>query len=255
MNKTEHIKLYLDFLWAMTEKEIKARYKKAVFGFLWVILNPILQMLIIGLIFSFFVRISNYFLFLFIGLLPWQFFSLSLIKGTTSFVDQRSLIQKSKFHREAIPISTILANYIHLLIALTLVVFFLLLTSHIRIIGILILIPTLLWLLTFTIGISLFTASLNVRFRDVNYFVQSIVILWFYATPIVYNLSVIPSKLRGLFNLNPLTAIFELFHFALLNQGEVSVRLLMTNLLISSAIIALGVVTYYKHHQDLADWI
>ena len=78
------LKQYFDFLWAMTEKEIKARYKRAVFGFLWVILNPVLQMFIIGIIFSFFIKIPNYFLFLFTGLLPWQFFSLSLSKATPS---------------------------------------------------------------------------------------------------------------------------------------------------------------------------
>src|SRR3989337_4058776 len=96
---------YFDFLWEMTEKEIKARYKRAIFGFLWVILNPVLQMIIIGVIFSYFIKIPNYFLFLFTGLLPWQFFSLSLTKATPSIVYERSLLQKARFPIEAIPIS------------------------------------------------------------------------------------------------------------------------------------------------------
>src|SRR3990172_12605877 len=106
----ERLKYYSDFLWVMTEKEIKARYKRAVFGFLWVILNPVLQMLIIGAIFSFFIKIPDYFLFLFTGLFAWNFFFLCVSKTTSSIVNERALLQKAKFPTEAIPISIILSN-------------------------------------------------------------------------------------------------------------------------------------------------
>src|SRR3989304_9448269 len=123
--KMEYLKHYLDFLWAMTEKEIKARYKRAVFGFLWVVLNPVLQMIIIGAIFSFFIKIPNYFLFLLAGLLPWQFFSTSLSKATPSIVHERSLLQKAKFPIETIPISLILANFFNMVVSFVLLFFLL----------------------------------------------------------------------------------------------------------------------------------
>src|SRR3972149_8002442 len=138
---------YLDFLWAMTEKEIKARYKKAVFGFLWVILNPILQMVVIGLIFSYFIKIPNYFLFLFSGLLPWQFFSLSLSKATPSIVYERTLLQKGKFPIEAIPISIILSNFFNMVISLALFLPVILFSTKISLTSIIVLIPILFWLL------------------------------------------------------------------------------------------------------------
>src|SRR3989344_4134477 len=116
----ERLKNYLEFLWVMSEKETKVRYKRAVFGFLWVVLNPSLQMLIIGVVFSLFIKIPNYFLFLFTGLLPWQFFSLSLSKATPSIVNERSILQKAKFPIEAIPISIILANLFNMIVSLTL---------------------------------------------------------------------------------------------------------------------------------------
>src|SRR3989304_10296080 len=116
----ERLKYYSDFLWGMTEKEIKARYKRAVFGFLWILLNPLMQMIIIGAIFSYFIKVPNYFLFLFTGLLPWQFFSLSLTKVTPSIVNERSILQKAKFPIEAIPISIILANLFNMIVSLTL---------------------------------------------------------------------------------------------------------------------------------------
>lgn len=253
--KKTALKNYLDFLWAMTEKEIKARYKHAVMGFLWVILNPLLQMIIIGFIFSFFIKIPNYYLFLFSGLLPWGFFSLSLNKATPSFVYERSLLQKSKFAKEAIPISIILSNFFHLLISLILLAIFLFVTGDLVFPRVLLFLPGLLWLLAFTMGISLFTSTLNVRFRDISFFVQTLLILYFYATPILYNLSLIPEKLRIAFALNPLTSIFELFHYAILNQGIISLPIILINLLLTAIFIFLGLVTYYRQHKYFVDWL
>lgn len=239
----------------MTEKEIKARYKKAVFGFLWVILNPLLQMIIIGLIFSFFIKIPNYFLFLFSGLLLWQFFSLSLSKTTPSFVNERSLLQKAKFPKEAIPISIILSNLFNLVISLTLLCIVLLLTGKLHLNLIWLILPALLWLLSLTIGISLLTSSLNVRYRDINFFVQSLLILWFYASPILYNLSMIPNHLLFIFYLNPLTTVLELSRIALINQGQVVPQIAISNFIISILFVLIGVQAYKTHHPYFVDWI
>lgn len=245
---------YFEFLLAMTEKEIKARYKHTVFGFLWVVINPLFQMLVIGFVFSFFIKIPNYYTFLFAGLLPWQFFTLSLTKATPSFVHERSLLQKAKLAKEVIPISIILSNFFHLLAALVLLFIFLGLTGQATFSWLLI-IPTLFWLLMFTIGTSLFTSSLNVRFRDINFFVQSGLVLWFYLTPILYNLSLIPARLRPLFALNPLSSIFELFHFSVLGQGHLNQQMLFTNIFLTLITISLGIITYRKHHPYFVDWL
>ncbi len=246
---------YLDFLWAMTEKEIKARYKRAVFGFLWVVFNPVLQMIIIGLVFSFFIKIPNYFLFLFTGLLPWTFFSLSLSKATPSIVYERTLLQKAKFPREAIPISIILSNFLHTMVSMLLLLSFLVVTGKLVFPQIFLLIPALIWLLVFTIGISLLTATLQVRFRDINFFIQTILILWFYATPILYDLTLIPVRLHAVFALNPLTSIFELFHFSVLNQGVIDYQIISVNLVLTVIVVLVGIVTYRKQHKYFVDWL
>lgn len=254
-NEKEDIKNYLDLLWAMTEKEIKVRYKKAVFGFLWVVLNPLLQMLIIGFVFSFFVDIPNYFIFLFTGLLPWQFLYLSIAKTTPSFINERSLLQKAKFPKEIIPISIILANFINLMISLGLLIIVLLIIKLFTLSQIFLLIPAITWLSILVLGISLLTASLNVKYRDVNFFVQSLLMLWFYATPILYNISSIQESSRYLFALNPLTSIFELFHIALINQGVITLELLTSNLLLSVLIVFVGILTFKREEKYFVDRI
>lgn len=249
------LRKYFDFLWAMTEKEIKVRYKRAAFGFLWVILSPLIQMVVIGIIFSFFIDIPNYFLFLFIGLLPWQFFSLSLSKATPSLVYERSLLQKAKFPKDVIPVSIILSNFVHLLVSLGLLMIFLFLTNQFNLLYLLVLIPTLTWLLVFTIGFSLLTASLNVRFRDINFFIQLLLILWFYASPVLYSLALIPAKLRFVFVFNPLAGVFELFHYAILGEGVINKEFLIGNIIIGAGIVILGILVYRRQNPYFVDWL
>ena len=256
MNKYA-IRHYLDFLWAMTEKEIKARYKHTLFGFLWVILNPILQMIVIGFVFSFFIRlpVDNYFLFLFAGLLPWQFFSLSLSKATPSFIHERSLLQKSSFPREVIPLSIILSNFFHFVVSLLMLFVFLLFTGKLLFPQILLVVPASLVLLLFTIGVSLLTATLQVRFRDISFFVQSLLVLWFYATPIVYNLTLIPSRFLVVYYFNPLSYLFELFHASVLHQPLPNTALFLVNFSIVGLVILIGWFLFRREHRFFVDWL
>ena len=254
-DKKNKLKNYFDFLVVMTDKEIKARYKRAVFGFLWVILNPLFQMLVIGLIFSYFINIPNYFLFLFTGLLPWEFFSLSLSKATSSIVYERSLLKKAKFPIEAIPISIVLANFFHLLASFGLLFIFLGLTGKLLTINIAWLLLALVWLLVITIGLSLLTASLQVRYRDISFFIKALLMVWFYATPVMYSIKLAPQSLHDWFKLNPLASLIELFHMAILGQESISYGLLTANLGVSILIVFVGIWVFKKQYKYFNDWL
>lgn len=252
-----YLKYWLEFLTSFTEKEIKARYKYAVLGFLWVLLNPLLQMLIIGLVFQFFipVKVNNYFLFLLTGLLPWNFLSMGLSKTTPMFVYERNLIQKAKFPRESIVLSVILSNLFHLVISLLLLIIAVIFLGKFNFLSLLLLPIALIWLTLLTIGISLITSSLNVRFRDINFFVQAVLPLWFYASPVVYSLNLIPQSLHRIFYLNPMTAILELFRFSLMSIPIQRVDLLIISLIISLFSILFGVIVFKKESIFFDDWL
>lgn len=258
---------YLDFLIAMTEKEVKARYKFAVLGFLWVVLNPLLQMLVMGFVFQFFVpvKVDNYFLFLFTGLLPWNFFAMTIQKTTPSIVFERNLIQKAKFPRESIVLSIVFSNLFHLLIAFSLLLVALvadkLLFEHYNFTQLLNYssrlawsIPLLIWLVILTSGFSLFASALNVRYRDINFVVQAIMPLWFYATPIVYTLSLLPDSLHILYFLNPMTGLIELFQHVLLNLPITSIWLAVVNFLMTLIVFCAGWIFFRKESQFFDDW-
>ncbi|PIR58746.1 MAG: hypothetical protein COU69_04025 [Candidatus Pacebacteria bacterium CG10_big_fil_rev_8_21_14_0_10_56_10] len=259
---------WLEFLLAMTRKEVNVRYKHAAFGFAWIVINPLLQMVILGIVFRFFVpvQVDNYFLFLFTGLLPWMFFSLSVSKNTPAYVFERNLIQKAKFPREAIVLSIILANLFHLLIALGLLALALVADkvvfeqySALRLLGYLArmlwLVPLVAWLSLLTSGLSLLTSTLNVRFRDVNFIVQAAMPLWFYATPIVYTLDLLPSLLHPLFYLNPMTAVIEGFHWTLLRIPPASPQLGVLSVAVSAVILWAGLTVFRRESPTFDDWI
>lgn len=253
----DQIKHFYELLIGMTDKELKTRYKYTVLGFLWIALIPLLQMLVIGFIFTFFMKenVERYYYYLFIGLLIWNFFSVSLLKGTPCIVSDRYLISKAKFPRVVLPLSIVLSNMFHFAIGLALVAVALI-PSRVLTWSTLIYLPiALLWLAVFTTGLTLLTSALNVKYRDVFFFVQAGLILWFYATPIVYPLSFIPSELQGLWNFNPLTSIVQLFHTAFLQIPPPLPETLIANAVISLVISAIGVGFFLKESKYFADWI
>ncbi len=248
---------YIELLMVMTEKELRARYKYTVFGFLWLIINPLLQMLVIGFIFSFFMKspMEYYYFYLFTGLLIWNFFSLSLTKATPSIVFERSLIKKAMFPRMVIPIAIIASNLLHLFIAMILLMIPLIFVHPISFMNIIFLGIGFILLLMFTIGLSLLTSALNVRFRDVTFFVQALLIVWFYATPIVYSFMVVPKEYHWLWIFNPMTSIVQFFQYALMHYPLPTLSICVGNIFIIISITIMGSIIFQKESKNFDDWI
>jgi ABC-type polysaccharide/polyol phosphate export permease len=180
---------------------------------------------------------------------------LSLTKVTPSIVYERTLLQKAKFPIEAIPLSIIFSNFFHTIISLFIFIPLLLINHLVDMGNLILLLPALLWLLFLTVSLSLLTATLNVKYRDVNFFVQTILVIWFYATPIIYDVVLIPKELILLLKFNPLTGIFELIHRALLNQGALDTSIILINLLITIIIFIVSFLIFRKENKYFVDWL
>lgn len=250
-------RLFFDLLFAITEKELRARYKHTVFGFFWLVANPLLQMLVIGFVFTFLLAqpVKKYYFFLFVGLLVWNFFSLSLAKATPSIVYERSLIKKARFPHAVIPVSIILSHFIHFFLAFLLYLVPVLFLGTLSPFSAPLVLLSFLLLLAFTVGFSLLTASLNVRFRDVNFFVSALLIVWFYATPVMYSLTMIPRHLLWLWRFNPLTSILQLVQQALLGLPGPGPGMLISNIGVIVVITILGVMVFKRESRFFDDWL
>lgn len=207
----KNIYFYRELISNLVVRELQTRYRRTIFGFLWSFLNPIFLMMVYTLVFSYFVRVEmeNYSSFVFCGLLTWIWFSSSLSEGVNSIINGASLITKTFFPIEVLPVVSVLHNCINYLFSLPVLIVFLLFNKISLGAPLFFLIILLLFQLLFTLGIVFIFASLNVFYRDVQHIILNLITFWFFLCPIVYPVSYIPDKYKVLIYLNPM-ALFSI---------------------------------------------
>src|SRR5215831_680497 len=217
---------YRGLIQSLVVRDLKARYRGSVLGFFWSFVNPLLLLLIYSFVFTVVLpgthpkEIEPYALFMFCGILPWTWFSSSLLESANVLVAGGNLIKKVLFPAEVLPIVTVLAGLVNFCLGLPILVAFLI-YYHVPVE------PTdLLWFpvivaiqLLLTLGLALLVSSLTVHFRDVRDLLQNLLTLWFFATPIIYPISQVPPRVRQLLNLNPFTHLAVAYQEVLFRRG------------------------------------
>ena len=201
---------YRGLIQSLVARELKARYRGSVLGFFWSFVNPLLLLLVYTFVFAFVMPppggIRNYALFLFCGLLPWTWFSASLLESSNVLITGGNLIKKVMFPAEILPIVTVLSNLAHFLLGLPILVAFLIYfdapiePAELPWFPVVILVQLLL-----TLGFALILSALTVHFRDLKDILGNVMTLWFFATPIIYPWFNAPEKIRPFLKLNPFT--------------------------------------------------
>ncbi len=214
---------YRELLYFLTLRDIKVRYKQTLMGLAWVIIQPLITMLIFTLVFNRFVRLEAgplpYPLFALSGLLLWLFFSSAVSNSTNSLISNANLITKVYFPRMFIPAAAVGAGLVDLAVAFVLLIALLLyyglpLTSN------LLLLPLFIFLMTLlALGVSLFSAAVTVKYRDLRHALPFIIQLWMFASPVIYPPGIVPQKWRWLLTINPIAGIIEGFRAALTGQA------------------------------------
>jgi ABC-type polysaccharide/polyol phosphate export permease len=246
-----------ELLWQMVGREVKARYKQSILGYFWVILNPLAQMLVMSFAFSIILRVptnasSNipYSIFLFVALLPWTLFANSLGSASASLVGAGSLITKIYFPRTILVISTIFAKIIDFLFA-SIVLIIYMIVYHIPInINILWIFPIFFIQQIFTIGLSLFFAAANLLYRDIQYLLSMILLLWMYVTPVIFPADLVPEKYRFVFQLNPMAVIINAYRQVILGGGIPKYSSLVIATILSFAVLLFG-LRYFKSREKI----
>jgi len=240
----------------LTQKEIKARYKQSFVGYAWILLNPLALLAIYTFVFSLIFRFPTndipYSIFLFSALLPWIFLQTSISSATNSLVNHADLLKKVAFPREVIPYSIIIGKLMDFLFA-SVVFFALLLFNNIPLHPTAFLfIPIFLIQIILTTGISLFLAAANLLYRDIQYLTSLVLLLWFYATPVVYPLSLVPSQYVWVYKLNPMVGIVEAYRSVLFGYPLES-SILIWAAIVSVIIFAGSFVFFKKIEKIFAD--
>lgn len=212
----------------MLIRDIKQRYVGSMFGLFWFFFQPIMTVLIYTFVFSFVLKAKlgpefggmNFSIWLISGLVPWMFFNEVLVRGTNSLLDNSSLIKKTIVDTRWIILSNTLSSLFSFLVFLV-IVFILLGVFGIALSLKVILLPCYILMMgIFAFGLALSLSALNVYLRDIAQFVSIFLNIWFYLTPIVYPISIIPEKYRFFLEINPVYHFISGFRFALLSTNE-----------------------------------
>src|SRR4030067_3166467 len=216
---------YRELLFSLTKKELKVKYRGSVLGFLWSLLNPILIMLVYSFVFSIVLRagIKEFAIFLICALLPFNFLSNSVNYGTGSIISNSNLVNKIYFPREIIPLSIVLANLFNFLLELV-ALFIVLGIMGYKFYIYLYLLPVVIFIQFFlVVGMTLLVSALNVFFRDLQHLITIIMMVWFFVTPIIYPLDMVPERFRFILQLNPMTVFAtyyrDIFYFVKYPEG------------------------------------
>jgi lipopolysaccharide transport system permease protein len=198
---------YRELIVSLTKKELKVKYRGSVLGFFWSLLNPILTMLVYSFVFSIVLRagIPEFAIFLICALLPFNFLSNSVNYGASSIIANSNLVNKIYFPREIIPLSIILANLFNFLLELAALFIVMGIMGYSFYIY-LYLLPVVIFIQFFlVVGMTLLVSALNVFFRDLQHLITIIMMVWFFGTPIIYPLSMVPERFQFIIKINPMT--------------------------------------------------
>ncbi len=217
---------YRGLIQSLVVRELKARYRGSVLGFFWSFINPLLLLLIYTFVFTVVlpgirpIAIEPYALFLFCGLLPWTWFSSSLLESANVLISGGNLIKKVLFPAEILPIVSVLANMVHFCLGLPILTAFLIYyDAPLQLVELVWFPIVMLVQFVLTLGISLILAALTVHFRDIKDLLGNLLTLWFFASPILYPMSEAPPLGRGFLNMNPFTHLAVSYQEILFYDG------------------------------------
>lgn len=214
MDTIKEIYLYREMIHNLVRRDLKGRYKGSVLGFLWTFINPLLQLGVYTMVFSMILRnpIKDYYLHLFVALIPWIFFSASVSGGASCILSQKEIVKKIYFPREVLPVSYVLSQFVNMCLCFVVIFGVLFLSGRgIDFIALLYLPVVLLIEFLLALGITMLTSACTVYFRDLEYILSIVTMGWQFLTPVMYSVEMVPEKIRFVFYANPMTAIIEAY--------------------------------------------
>lgn len=249
----EFRELVFFFIW----RDVKVRYKQTALGAAWAILQPLLTMIIFSIFFGRLAKMPSdglpYPLFALAGLVPWLFFMNGLTLGSNSLVANERLIKKVFFPRMIMPIASILAGLVDLLIA------FALLAVAMAYYGVaptpmIVLVPVFIAVAAIAVtGATLWLSALNVQYRDVRYVVPFLAQIWMFATPIAYPSSLLSESWRVIYALNPMVGVVEGIRWSLLGAGDPPLGMFVVSAATAVAMLISGAFYFRRVERSFAD--
>ncbi len=246
---------------SMVVRDIKARYVGSALGLIWTVIQPLATLAVYYFVFSYILKVRigtsgeiNFAMWLMAGLLPWMFFAETLSRSSNVLLDNASLITKTNFNSEILPVVLLGSNFVNHLIAMLLLFLigiplklFSFELSMLRI-------PIYMFFtMYFVLGLSWIISALNIFLRDIGQLIGVILNVWFYATPIVYPANQVPEAVLKIIKLNPLYFIVEGYRGAIFNYSTIDWFGIKYLFIVGTVFFILGGVIFKRLKKDFGD--
>jgi len=233
---------YKELVKNLVERDLKVKYKSSVLGFFWSLLNPLLMLVVYTLAFQVVLKVpqEDFAFYFIVAYLPWSFFAQSLALSVGAVVDNAGLVKKVYFPREILPLSLVLSNFVQFLLTFIVLIPFFVYFHRMPGPSVVVLPLVMVLHIAFTLGIAMILATVYVHFRDTRHFVEILLSIWFWLTPIIYPLDKIQGTVvEPLMMLNPM-ALFVFGYRAILFEGRMPEPLLLLQIAGVSALSLLA---------------
>ena len=256
LNKLKELYQYREMIVSLVRKDLKGRYKGSVLGFLWTFINPLLQLLVYTMVFSVILKsgIPNYYLHLFVALVPWIYFASSLGTGSKLILDQKNMIKKIYFPREVLPVAYTISSFCNMLFSF-IIVFLVIAVMRLGVnfAALPWLIPVMAIQFLLVLGMNLITSSVTVYIRDLEHIMGVFSMAWMYLSPVVYGIQFIPDEWHKLYLMNPMAPLLISYRDILYYKQAPNPIQLRNALLISLFVFAVGCLTFQKLQKRFAE--
>ena len=252
---------YREMIISLVRKDLRGRYKGSVLGFLWTFINPLLQLIVYTIVFSIIMNTSyeQYYLFLFVALVPWMFFSSSVTDGAASILKEKDMVKKIYFPREVLPISTVTSGFVNMILTFIVVFVVVMISGRgLNPLALLCLPVVMIVEYILCLGIALIVSSLTVYLRDLQYILGIFVMALQYLTPVMYGVDMVERSSAGkwlvmMFNLNPMTPIIKIYR-QIIYYGEVpELGSLLIAVAVGVVFIVVGEILFKRLQKGFAE--
>jgi lipopolysaccharide transport system permease protein len=244
---------YRDLLFLFVWRDIKVRYKQTLVGTSWAIIQPFIAMIVLSLFFGKLAKMPSegtpYPIFAYSALVPWTYLVNVLSQSSNSVVSNRAVVTRVYFPRLIIPMTTVMTGLVDFCIA------FVILLAMMLFYGIwptpaIFTLPFFLLLGIMTaLGLGLWLAALNVKYRDIGFTLPFLTQVWFFVTPIAYPSSLVPERWQAIYGLNPMAGVVEGFRWALLGKTQPPGMIFAVSVLVAACLL-IGGLYFFRHKED-----
>ena len=248
---------YKELLYFFTWRDLKVRYKQTIIGILWAVFQPFFAMVVFSIFFGGLAKMPSdgvpYPIFVYVGLLFWQFFSSALSEASGSLVGNQAIFTKTYFPRLILPISSVFPHFVDFLIASVILIGLMVYYHYIPSLIAVLILPLLILITAIAAsGLGMFLAAVNIKYRDVRYVLPFFIQMLMFITPVIYPVSLL-QKYSWILAINPMTGVITAARAAILGTAPVNWGLLLISGIVCLSMLIIGIIYFKTTEKYFAD--